>query len=338
MESKKNNSIYDIAKIVLAIMVVCIHSNLLPNILYPWIRIAVPLFFMISSYFFFLSLDSNEETNQKKLQKYVSRNLKLYIFWFIVLLPATAVIRNYFGEKNLLLLFLKIMKSFAFSSTFRASWYIMASIISTTIIYNASKKYNNKKLFIITLLIYIIICGRSSYMFIFDNCKIINIIMQKYESLIVPAYNSFPVALFWIVCGKIFADKKFNFNLKISYVALIISMIGLWFEWFIIKKISGIYNYDCYLLLFPVCMSIFNIINNIKPIYANTKELRKISTITYALHATVISGLRFMSNKIVLLKNDFIIFIITLIICWITYGIIKKLETNNKFKWLKYSH
>lgn len=53
MEKSKINSNYDILKVALAIMIVMIHSEFLPNVLYPWFRISVPLFFIISAYFFF---------------------------------------------------------------------------------------------------------------------------------------------------------------------------------------------------------------------------------------------------------------------------------------------
>lgn len=37
--------IFDVVKFCLALMVVAIHSKLFPMLLYPWLRLAVPLFF-----------------------------------------------------------------------------------------------------------------------------------------------------------------------------------------------------------------------------------------------------------------------------------------------------
>lgn len=50
---KQNYDIFDLAKFILAIFIIAIHSEFLPHILYPWLRIAVPLFFVISAYLFF---------------------------------------------------------------------------------------------------------------------------------------------------------------------------------------------------------------------------------------------------------------------------------------------
>ena len=74
------NSNYDILKFLLSLMVVMIHSKLLPDLLYPWLRIAVPLFFIMSAYFFFLKIGNSIDENERKneLKKYVLRNLKFY--------------------------------------------------------------------------------------------------------------------------------------------------------------------------------------------------------------------------------------------------------------------
>ena len=95
MDNKRSladrQAIFDIVKFIMALMVVAIHSSLFPMVLYPWLRLAVPMFFIISSYFFFGNLrkvETDKEKN-KRLWKYVKRNLILYGFWFVVLLPYT---------------------------------------------------------------------------------------------------------------------------------------------------------------------------------------------------------------------------------------------------------
>ncbi len=70
---KKVNSVYDLLKIVLSIMIVLIHTKILPNILYPWLRIAVPLFFVMSSYFLFSKLNM--------LIKWIVIHF-FYVFWY----------------------------------------------------------------------------------------------------------------------------------------------------------------------------------------------------------------------------------------------------------------
>lgn len=76
---------YDLLKFVLAIMVVMLHTNVLPSAMRPVLTTAVPLFFLMSSYFFFLKVESLEDFDKPlALKKYVLRNAKLFAFWSIL--------------------------------------------------------------------------------------------------------------------------------------------------------------------------------------------------------------------------------------------------------------
>ena len=134
------NSSFDVLKFFLSLIVVTIHVNLTSQILLPWSRIAVPLFFVISSYFLFSKINLTEKYDEQKLilKKYIFRNLKLYAFWFIALLPITLYYRKWF-DAEIFVGFFKFVKAVLFQSTFRASWYIMATIIGTIIVFYLSK-------------------------------------------------------------------------------------------------------------------------------------------------------------------------------------------------------
>lgn len=59
--AEKNYDILDLIKFVFSIMIVAIHTELLPNILYPWLRLAVPLFFIISSFLLFSKINKSSK-------------------------------------------------------------------------------------------------------------------------------------------------------------------------------------------------------------------------------------------------------------------------------------
>lgn len=52
----KQYDAFDIVKLICCILVVCIHTNPLPNFFQPIYRLAVPFFFMISSFLFFTKI------------------------------------------------------------------------------------------------------------------------------------------------------------------------------------------------------------------------------------------------------------------------------------------
>lgn len=132
----RNGNKFDILKFVLAILIVGIHSSKVGMAFRPVLRLAVPLFFIISSYLFFWkqsTLNSSRE-RFKGLKKYIKRILSLYFFWFILLLPFTIYYREWnidFDPEKLL----TIARSFFFGSTFVASWFLMASLIGVVVVW-----------------------------------------------------------------------------------------------------------------------------------------------------------------------------------------------------------
>ena len=69
MLKTKNYDILDLTKLILSIMIVAIHTSLLPTVLYPWLRLAVPLFFIISSFFLFNKVNNSTQDESGKIVK-----------------------------------------------------------------------------------------------------------------------------------------------------------------------------------------------------------------------------------------------------------------------------
>ena len=147
--SKQRRDFIDVAKFALSILIVVIHISPIESlnpVLRPFLRTAVPLFFLISAYLFFKKYGEAETIEKKiaRIERYVKRNLQLYFFWLIVLLIPTLSYRQWFSDGLLSGLFWAL-HSFLFGSTFIASWYIMASIIATLIIVVASRTLEIKR-------------------------------------------------------------------------------------------------------------------------------------------------------------------------------------------------
>ena len=118
MTSTQNYSSIDLAKFVAAIFVVAIHaqpfSGLTQTVVIDvFARMAVPFFFITSSFFFF-----SKNPGKKELSHYLRRMGILYLFWFVVEFPITCLHafiepETPFGHNLLMLL-----RNFLFGSTF----------------------------------------------------------------------------------------------------------------------------------------------------------------------------------------------------------------------------
>lgn len=331
MTQRKTIEILDVTKFVLSIMVVGIHT-LGKYGIYPLFRIAVPLFFMISSYLFFSN--SEKRGNIGFLKKFCIRNLKLYCFWFIVLMPVFLPLGGYLTGNLLFNVFKLIIKVF-FGSTFTASWYISALVIGMCFVFACDKfKIDYRIVLGFTFLIYAICCLNSNYRNLMADDSIIVMINRIYPGTI---YNGFLAGLFWISLGYVFACKGKICNRKKSKIGLIVSILLLEGEYFIVTKYHLAVDNDCYFMLVPVCYFIFdNLIScEWESKRIDVKVLRKYSTIIYCVHGSLaglvehywISGDNFIECT---LK-----FILVLVMSLIVANIVCVLEKKKTFKWLR---
>lgn len=275
-------------KLILSIFVVVIHTTGL-DIFSPILRCAVPLFFMLSSYFFFSKYDSTDDTYERRdmLFKYIKRNLQLYAFWFIALLPFTLVYRGYLSE-SFLDVIIKLLYSTLLSSSFPASWYIMASVIGLLLIICIEKIVSPRISLVICVLVYCVCVLTSNY-------------GEAISQSSYCPYNSFPVSLIWIWLGRFVAQNSERIK-SLNYYKLILSFAGclslLYVEYFIISHFQLAMADDCYFLLIPTCFISLVIFGKTKIKFPDMPFMRKASTIIYCTHipiATILSlGLKYI--------------------------------------------
>lgn len=206
---KTNFNGLDLLKFLMALVVVMIHvkpnepSELLNLVFTPLIKVSVPLFFVISSFLFFLKLNSIPSKNLlgggKNITHFVSRSAKLYLAWFIIDLFYVIARKPYiqlgFPEGVL-----EFFKDLFLGSTFPGSWFISALVVAVTIIFFLSKIVHPIAIFLVSLLI----SAYTLYPELFPANTLW--IHQWYELNIRPEINlSFPYALVWISMGQLIA-------------------------------------------------------------------------------------------------------------------------------------
>lgn len=325
--SAKYDSKYDVVKFILSLLVLAIHSTLYPMVLYPWLRIAVPLFFIMSSYFLFSKLrDASEDKQKTILKKFTIRNLQLYLCWCIILLPITIYIRKtaWFSHglsENIS----TILKSILFGSTFVASWFITATVIGVLIIYFLSKVLKNDYIILLfSITAFAVVTLASSYQSQIAN-TILAVAINKYIDIFDGLVCSYPAAIFWVFIGKLFAEQKIKCKSMPWLILLTVcSCVALFIEWRFVFYLDGSYNNDSYFMLAPLCVLLFICIQKIKPFYRKTSVcLKRASTIIYVAHGSL---LRIVSERIyavLKVKIPLLSFVLTLIGCLAIYILIE---------------
>jgi hypothetical protein len=306
--------------------IVVMHSGLFPQWLLPLPRLAVPLFFIMTSYFFHLKLKSVTGDKERKdtLIKYVRRNAQLYLFWSIVLLPTVIVLHQSWFRGGFVNAIIQIIKGVFITGFFPASWFIIASVYSVVIVFVLSKWLNNVWLFIIALLVYTLALFDSNYGGMLNEKT--NTILNAAD---IRWSLNLPAALIWVVIGKFLADKPVILSKKVLYPLLAVAIVLYMVEAFFVNRYHFSVHNDCFLTSIVLCTLIFIAIGQSSDIQCkHALWLRKSSIIVYCVHLTIIRLLKLASLYVFWLPN-WAIYTITLIVSLcIAYFIIYFCETK----------
>lgn len=333
---KRNSDCIDLLKFILSIFVISIHVELPSVLIYPYSRIAVPIYFVVFSYFSFKKINQYVRKKEKNavLKNIISRLMKLYSFWFIVLFPITFYIRKYWSF-GILGGMLKLLRDFLLGSTFQASWFIMACVLGLLIVYILSEHLSNKALLFITVPIFIL-TTTISQLNGFDNEIYTRYIKIFFEICGYP-YNNFLISLIYIVLGKIIEENK-NHNIFKSITCLILVCVGLSVEYYLLNKFDFfIKSCDSYFTLPLLTYYIVQCTLHIKFKIKLSIILRKLSVLFYCLHSTVILFSNFIFEY--LNVNDPFhvkLFIITLLFTTLISSLILVLKNKIKMPFLSW--
>lgn len=250
----QKNVALDFFKILLAAMVVAIHSEVFNNshfLVDGLFRIAVPIFFIMNGYFFFLKVNSI-----KSLASWSKRVLLIYVFWMIFYLPfyvtkISGVGWNYFQNLFITLFF-----------GYGHLWYIPAMLLGGGLVYFL--RYLNTYFSLAVFILLFVIGYTIEWVRIFNsNSRVLeslNFISQYWLYR-----NGLFVGVPFIGLGYLIAKHSLiNLKgLKLIYLMLIVSLVGLFVESdFINKNIyhGSMFHVDILFSLIFLCPCVFLIV------------------------------------------------------------------------------
>lgn len=317
---------FDILKFFLSLMVVAIHVPLFPKLLFPWLRMAVPLFFMLTGYFLYGKLRSEVDSQERLMiiKNFAMRNLKLYFFWFVCLFPLIMHIRkdSLFAD-TLFMTLISLCKVLLFGSTFTGSWYIMSGILGVLIVFFVLGKIPNKYLFGICAVLYVFLVLTSSYPEVLHRCDMISAFLVAYKHWLGSPTLTFPIAIVWLVCGKCFAEGFFRYQHKTYVWICLVSAVLLYAEWHFVRKLNGTYYNDCYLFLLPFCIGLFGWISSGKTInLPGAVHLKQCSTVIYAMHGAANRIGKAFFIRVLGIDSAVLCFMTSSVVCVLTYILI----------------
>ena len=342
---KENGKQIDILKFVLAILVVGIHTMPQGFVCRPLLRLAVPMFFIITSFLFFHKQNELTTVQERKqaLKKYVKRVMKLYLFWFVLLLPLTVFFRHWYQEPGFMTL-VDVVRNFFFGSTFIASWFLMASVINIVFVwFLAHRNVADVWMMVLGVMFYVVCCLVSNYSFWIEDSVTFQRYYAIYTGIFNVPYNSFPCGLLFVVFGKILVTRRLPPHRLQKIVVLLLGllmMVLLYGEYIYVNNHGGAAFDDCYFSLMLLCPCLLMLVASTHwgKIDFDTRKLRYYSTIIYCSHASIAAALRALRDHYGFTMGSGFLLMATLLLSMLLGIALVCLEKRKKLRFLKYAH
>lgn len=336
----KDKDPIDLYKLLLSIGICFLHSVVQlgeQNDFYPWVRIMVPLFFVYSSYFFFVKWEGDASIKQTYFP-FFKRQCILYLVWAGILAPfwiSSVKIHRATITKDMVVLIWK----FFFQGIFPVAWFIIALVIGVFIVCILSKAFNNRNIFLLCLIPYTVCVLSYAYRGIFPKDSLfLRVAINGYPGSL---NLSFFVGLVYIAMGKIIAENSFTGLSNSRLTALLIaSLLCLYLEHTFLIRLGLMATDEALFSLVPVTFIIALLSLRSDFTVKHAKLYRKISTINYCLHYNVVYMIfktmhTTFANMTLLVISVFAFFITELLVFLFSLIVI---SLEKKCKILKYLH
>lgn len=280
---KKTHDLLNIAKFIAAILVISIHvppfseGNPALHLLLLGVvsRLAVPLFFISSGYFF---MKSYEKSIHRSI---LHKTIKLYLVWTIIYFPLKWLTeyRSISPGEGLLL----YVQEWFVHEPYYHLWYLNALLFSLWMLsWLKNKKISINILLLIGLTLYVIgVLGNTYKPFIETN-----VLWDVYFSLFKTTRNGLFMGFPFVVVGAYIYEQEEHVVFKKRY--FIISLFLLLIEPAILYALQTPTLWDFYFTIFPVSFLLFLFLIQSKTTLGyQTYMLRKMSSWIYFIHPGV---------------------------------------------------
>lgn len=326
---KKNQGIEQF-RVILAMMVVAIHClplhRLWPNgdilITLTLFRIAVPFFFMISGYYVFSDLATqNSYPARQRIWLFIKKQLQVYLIATLLFLP----LAWYSGILGLNMPLDTFIQTLLVNGILYHLWYFPAIITGGLLVMGLLTRLSFKQVFFIAVGLYVVGLGGDSWSGLAAQTPITPLYSLIFQLLDGTRNGIFFAPLFLIlgVLARRFAKKPASPH---RYSYLMISLICLLLESYLLHHFTTPKHDSMYVFLPFVLLFLFPIIQQWQaPVI--WKQAGRLSLWLYLLHPYTIAVTHFLSQKLPLLQNNLINFLVVL---GLTIGVVHGLFALQK--------
>lgn len=345
--SMKPIEILDLTKFCLAVMIVSLHTELFVgspfcSLVWPWVRIAVPLFFVVSAYLFFLRYDGRWSS----VWHACKRILQLYFFWTIFLIvPIICLRRSAFQSEGWLDFGLYFLGCILRGATFQGGWFLIALLLAFCLTCALIKLSRSAwVVWLVAIILFALSTAKSSGCLGLVNVDFVRKFGDGYACIFGgQPFLGFPLALIYVMIGRSFAlvtRENGRPNFRYSHLTdALCALLVFWCEWHWLKMKTGVFNYDSYLSLPLVAAAIFSCLIAVDMHFPAARFLRDASIVIFVTHGVSGPFFGMLWERLLHLPPCYAIprFVVSLAVGMLTTVVIRRLRSRHGFGFLKYA-
>ncbi|ALS01203.1 hypothetical protein ATZ33_07425 [Enterococcus silesiacus] len=296
MENKTRYAALDIMQFICAIMVVIVHVGTITDkpfhhffIKSMVCRVAVPLYFITSAYFYRKKMIRSSE----KAQKWISNFTKKYLVLSIVYLPFGFC---WLTQKLYLELWkipIALIIGLFYSGVFYHLWYFPALLLSLFLGSKLIKSLGYKSSFLIAIILYFVGSGETYYGYLKDT--FLETVYRPFFSVFITTKNGLFFGIIFVLIGFYISDTQNKLPLLKKYKKrIVVSVVVIWvMEGTIIYQNQGL-DKNFLLSLIPLGTIIFSTLLKIKGSLKYSQKFQKIGQSIYFFHMIPIEIFNFL--------------------------------------------
>lgn len=319
---RKQYRAIDIAKFVMAILVVAIHVRPFTGqtaFVYDDIiaRIADPLFFQITAFLFFekifaqISGDLRQGMSWRMLGHYMKRILALYTAWFVIYAPVVLP-RTWQECGNIRGMLLALLKKYWLSGYYGAMWFMTALLLAMPLVFILTKYLGSRLCLLLSAPWFLLTVARMEYCSITDGWQVAGYFDSAIYGIFGWYGNGLTYGFFFCALGMWIAYKRtlggqkndsrdFALPSLISFLLLII-------ESYVIRDKGLGQSFGAMFFLIPTSYFLLQWLLNVdfweKPgekarIWTDQicAHMRRLSILIFTIHYGVMEGLQYLLGK-----------------------------------------
>lgn len=346
MNRKKNYDLIDLLKMIAAVLVVMIHTDAfydINSVLYSFVyggisRLAIPFFFTTTAFFFF----QKQREDGTYCRRFVNRMAKLYMIWFVLLLPVTVFNRFIVSKDSFFLTLLKFIRGTVFSASFSGSWYL-TSCVFCAVLFSFIEKITDSSIkerviVLLSAAFYAIPVFTSSYGTLVDILGVRGGVSALETIFCTPYLNVFVGIPFFAIGRYLVKEMDSKRAQDSDKLALVISALLFGIEIIIVNRFKLAHQINSFLMSGPLIYYLLKCVLSNCVHIPFAKGLRMCSTITYFSQFLWIFVVEFVEWALKVSFMQTQKFLLVLLLCVSTHLAVYVLQRFKAFKWMRYMY